>query len=160
MEALIRFIILAVLVFRFTAWISRLSKKKKPQKQTGGLFDEIQKQLKQLEDSFEEAPQQQETPRPVTVTARPKPVSQYPTATSMEGQSLEGQSLEITRAPYSNLEKGILDDVHQSKFEHHDITKDEIGDHKETERVNLLEDFDPKKAFIHSLIFDRKHFDV
>lgn len=156
-------------------------KKSKP-----SVFDTLQKQLKDLEQSFEE------TPTPTVTTRTGTPTKPIP----IPGLSLErkpiyptAESAEILEAPYSNLEEGIIDEVHQSKFKHHgakfkhhqtsefehhqtsefehfdsaafthrDITDDEVGKERKKNGKDYLKDFDAKRAFVHSIIFERKHF--
>ncbi len=79
--------------------------------------------------------------------------------TPREKQYPQVQSLEITEAPYSNLEENILDDVHKSKIPHHKLG--EIKAMKpEKRKLPSLRKFNARQAFIQSLIFNRKHFKI
>jgi len=154
----IPFIIFVVIFFRILGWLSRISKsgKKGGKKKSNSVFDEIKRQMEEMQRAYEE----QNNPQPL-----PEPIVEESKTINKKIRLLDStraQSAEITEAPYSNLEEGILDEVHKSKFSHHAriINKGEIGAMEAKKKVNYLKNFDPKTAFIHSIIFDRKHFDV
>lgn len=170
----VQVIIFVVIFFRIVMFLNKMRGGNKKKSPTTSVFDTIQKQLKDLEESFETTP----TPTQSSTPTKPIPIPEYTESRIPEPVTIyeEAQSSEILVAPYSNLEEGIIDPIHTSKFKHHqtsdfehfdssefihrDITDDEVGNEKRRIGKNYLKDFDAKKAFIHSIIFERKHFDV
>ena len=106
----------------------------------GGFFEEFMRQLEELEN--------------------PKPVENpYPTAApvTMENIPPPAKSSEITVAEYSNLEQGIIDETHRSKFPHHKLTA-HLPQKKQVKPIQLFKNVDAREAFVYSLIFERKEY--
>lgn len=78
-----------------------------------------------------------------------------PATQSLETTETNPQSAEILESPYSNLEEGILDETHLSK-----LHKPKPKIHRAKKRSYVFNNTTAKDAFIASIIFEKKHFDL
>lgn len=122
---------------------------KKPKKTFIEQLEDLEKRLGEVVDS-----KGQEVEEPVYEKEEYKPLSEQ-----IDRPVYQPISLEITEAPYSNLEEGIIDDVHKSKFPHHNM---EFAFEKKQSKasIELFKKVSKKEAFIYSEIFNRKYFQV
>lgn len=121
-----------------------------PKKPKKSIFEQLEDLEKRLEKSIE--PKKQKEVKPVPKVEEYRPLSEQ-----VDRPTYQPISLEITEAPYSNLEEGILDEVHKSKFPHH---QEGTSLALEKEPIALFEQVSKKEAFIYSEIFKRKYFQV
>ena len=125
-----------------------------------GFFEELREQMKSLENAAETISSVEQEPVSQPVEDYKSPGQEYESlADQIELTQYEPISSEILQSPYSNLEEGVIDPVHQSKFEHHGGQALQVATVKRTKRKNLFREVSPKEAFVYSLIFDRKYFD-
>lgn len=131
-----------------------------PQQKSGsgkGFLKELTDQIKQMETQAtkKQAPNQQIK----TTDTYKSPKQEYKSlADQVDLDTYEPISAEILETPYSNLEKGILDERHKSKFSHHGGKKIQLKPIERPSRRNIFKKVSPKDAFVYSLIFDPKHF--
>lgn len=158
-----------ILYILFQVFAASRGKKKKKgpqgeqQKSSKSLMEMLQEQMQKAEQQLNEAlpdlkeithqsPEEEEEPYL-------NPIDEYtPLSEQVELHEYEPISAEILNAPYSNLEEGILDDTHRSKFAHHQ--KSEQSTKSKAQPNDLFDKVSPKEAFVYSLIFKRKYFDV
>ena len=133
------------------------------QSQGKSIFRELRRQFEEIEGEIKKM----ELPKPAPSAERePSPEETYKSpgqeyksmADDMELTQYEPISAEVLKSPYSNLEEGILDDIHRSKFAHHSGDVNMPPEVYHEKKINLFENISPKDAFVYSLIFDRKYF--
>ena len=162
---------LGVIIWVVLNILGVIGKKKKPteeafpeteqQPKGKGFFEELREQMKALEAVTESPKTEEKIPQATTNPNDYKsPGQEYKSlADQVELTQYEPISAEVLNSSYSNLEEGILDEEHQSRFAHHGGQQLQPAKVKRSKRKNLFKDVSPKEAFVYSLIFDRKHFD-
>lgn len=151
--------VIGFIIYVFLQVSGVLGKKKKPELVGEEEYPQEPKktfleQLEDLEKRIGDTIEPQEVVEPTKKTQEYQPLSD-----EVNRPTYQPISLEITEAPYSNLEEGIIDDVHRSKFPHHQKASTLLKK-EQKQPIELFQKISKKEAFIYSEVFKRKYFQV